>query len=148
LCLNYVQGAKCYATKGKCTLGTKGASAMNGALECELQGEFDVWVMQDDKLLVSDLGIPSDEPKQCIALRISHRLAIQIAKEKSDRLRTPVLTTERKCLSCDASFWISEHDSSYGAGKTGRGYFCPNCLRAETEESMIRKLGVLGYWCG
>jgi hypothetical protein len=148
LCLNFVEGGECYATKGKCVLGARGTSANNDTLECELQGSFDVWVMQDDKLLVSDLGIPSAEPKQCLALGINKKLAIQIAKEKSGRLGTVVSTTERTCFFCNMPFWMSEHDSSHGITKTERGYFCPSCFHGETEENLVRKLGILGYWCG
>lgn len=148
MCLNFVQGAKCYAIGSRCILGEKGALARNDALECELHGRFDVWVMQDDKLLVTDLGFPSDEPKQCLALGINQRLATQIAEEKSQQLRSAVLTTQRKCLRCGTQFWMSEHDGSFGAPETGKGYFCPTCIRKETEDSVARKLGVLGYWCG
>jgi DNA-directed RNA polymerase subunit RPC12/RpoP len=58
------------------------------------------------------------------------------------------LTTQRKCLRCGTQFWMSEHDGSFRAPETGKGYFCPTCLRKETEDSVARKLGILGYWCG
>ena len=148
LCLNYVQGGTCYATGGKCILGAEGALVKNNALACELQGKFDVWVMQDDRLLVSDLGIPSDEPKQCLALGINQKLATQIANEKSKRFGTSVVTTQRKCFCCGVPYWMSEHDSSAGNAETGRGYFCPSCIDRQTEESVAKKLGILGYWCG
>ena len=79
LCLNFVLGGNCHATGGKCTLGATGASVKNETLECELHGKYDVWVLQDDKLLVTDLGFPSEEPKQCLALGINQRLAARIA---------------------------------------------------------------------
>jgi hypothetical protein len=146
--LNFVQGEKCYATGNSCILGARGAWAKNEALECELQGKFDVWIMQDDMLLVTDLGFPADEPKQCLALGINQALALRIAEEESARLETHASTTERKCLSCGMRFWMSDHDSPFGTAETGRSYFCPNCLKAQTEESLVKTLGMLGYWCG
>ena len=148
MCLNFVQGGNCYATAGKCILGARGTTARNDALECELHGKYDVWVMQDDRLLVTDLGVPSDEPKQCLALGINQRLATRIAGEKSQQLRTTVITTQRQCLRCRTSFWISEHKGPYGAPETAKGYFCPTCVRLETQESVAKVLGNLGYWCG
>lgn len=148
LCLNFVQGGICYATREKCLLGARGASIRNDTLECGLHGRFDVWAMQDDRILVSDLGIPSDEPKQCLALGISQTLAIQIGRKKADDLGTTVHTTERKCRCCGTPFWMSEHDSSSRTARTGRAYFCPGCISQETEASMARELGILGYWCG
>jgi hypothetical protein len=146
--LNYVQVGTCYATGGKCILGAEGALVRNNALACELQGKFDVWVMQDDRLLVSDLGIPSDEPKQCLALGINQKLATQIANEKSKGFGTSVVTTQRKCLCCGVPYWMSEHDSFVGNAETRKGYFCPSCIGRQTEDSLAKKLGILGYWCG
>jgi len=148
LCLNFVEGGMCYATGGICILGTKGALAKNDDGACELHGKFDVWVMQDDRLLVSDLGFPSDEPKQCLALGINRNLATHIANEKSKRFGTTVISTQRKCLSCGGSYWMSEHDSSAGNVERGRGYFCPACIGQQTEQSLAKRLGILGYWCG
>lgn len=148
LCLNFVEGGNCYATGGRCSLGSRGALAKNDALECDLQGKFDVWVMQGNRLLVTDLGFPSDDPKQCLALGINERLATQIAGEKARQSGCTVLTTQRKCLRCDTKFWMSEHVSLSYAAQTAKAYFCPTCIRQETEESVARKLGVLGYWCG
>jgi hypothetical protein len=148
LCLNFVEGGNCYATSGKCSLGSRGALAKNDALECDLQGKFDVWVMQDDRLLVTDLGFPSDEPKQCLALGINEKLATQIARGKARQLECVVLTTQRKCLRCDTKFWISEHVGFSYAAQTAKAYLCPKCIRQETEESVARKLGDLRYWCG
>jgi len=148
VCLNYVQGGTCHATGGKCILGEAGVLARNDALACELQGKFDVWVMQDDRLFVSDLGIPSDEPKQCLALGINRKLATQIANEKSRGFGTSVVTTQRKCFCCGRSYWMSEHKRSAGNTETGRGYFCPSCIGQQTEQSLTERLGTLGYWCG
>jgi DNA-directed RNA polymerase subunit RPC12/RpoP len=148
LCLNFVEGGNCSATGGRCILGSRGALAKNDAVECDLQGKFDVWLMEDNKLLVTDLGIPSDEPKQCLALGINVRLATHIAQEKSRQLGSDVLTTQRKCFQCGVEFWMSEHAAFTDAIQTGKAYFCPSCIRQETEENVARKLGNLGYWCG
>ena len=148
MCLNFVQGGDCYATGAKCLLGLEGTSAKNTDHECLLHGKYDVWVMQDNGLLISDLGFPSEEPKQCLALGINEKLAKQIAAERSRKLGTTVLTTERKCLGCGRPFWYSDHENSPWNAETGKGYFCPDCLSHETEQSMTRKLGKLGYWCG
>ena len=148
MCLNFVLGGNCHATGGKCILGARGASVKNNALECDLQGRYDVWLLQDGKLLVTDLGFPSEEPKQCLALGVNQRLAARIAGEKSQKLGTPVLTTQHKCFQCGTRFWMSQHDGSPGAPETGKGYFCPTCIRQETERSVTGRLGILGYWCG
>jgi ribosomal protein S27AE len=148
LCLNFVEGGKCYATGGKCILGSRGAFAKNDAHECDLQGGFDVWVMQDDRFLVTDLGFPSDEPKQCLALGINEKLAVQIAGEKAGQLGRTIQTTKRKCLRCGNEFWMSKHEGFSYAARSAKAYFCPTCIRQETEESVARKLGDLGYWCG
>lgn len=148
LCLNFVQGGGCYATGDKCVLGEKGASAKNVDRECPLHGKFDVWVMKDNRLLISDLGPPSEEPKQCLPLGVRQDLAKQIAGEKSRELGAMVLTTERRCLGCGRLFWYSDHENSPRQAETGRGYFCSDCLGHETEEAIATKLGNLGYWCG
>ena len=148
MCLNFVQGGDCYATGAKCLLGLEGASAKNPDRGCVLHGIYDVWIMQDNGLLISDLGFPSEEPKQCLALGINEKLAKQIAAERSRKLGTTVLTTERKCLGCGRPFWYSDHENSPRRVETGRGFFCSDCLSHETEQTMTRKLGNLGYWCG
>lgn len=148
MCLNFVQGAICYATGGKCLLEARGASVTNQTMECKLHGRFDVWVMQDDRLLVTDLGFPSDEPKQCLALGINEELATKIAGEKARQGGRAVQTTKRKCLRCQTEFWTSGHLGLSYAAQIAKGYFCPSCIQQETEDSVVRKLGELGYWCG
>jgi DNA-directed RNA polymerase subunit RPC12/RpoP len=142
-----VQGGDCYATGGKCILGEKGALAKNDALECGLHGKFDVWVMQNDRVLLTDLGFPSDEPKQCLATGVNLELAARIADEKSHQLGTSVLTTQRKCIRCGMQFWISEHDGA-SIPQTGKGCFCPACILRETEVSIGTSIGILTHWCG
>jgi hypothetical protein len=148
LCLNFVLGGDCHATGGKCILGARGTFVKNDDLECELHGRYDVWILQDDKLLVTDLGFPSEEPKKCLALGVNQGLAARIAGERSQALGTPILTTQHECLRCDTRFWTSQHDSSSRTLETGRGYFCPKCISQETERTISKELGALGYWCG
>ncbi len=148
MCLNFIQGGNCYATGGKCILGPKGASVKSESLVCELHGSYDVWIMQDDNVLVTDLGFPSDEPRRCLALGINHELAARIAGEQSRKTGSMIVTTQRRCLRCGSLFWISEHRVSSGTLETAKGYFCPNCALHETQESVVRELGVLGCWCG
>ena len=147
MCLNFVLGGKCYATGGKCALGAKGASVKNEALECELHGKYDVWVLQDDNLLVTDLGFPSEEPKQCLALGINQRLAARIAAEKSEKLGRAVLTTQHRCFQCGSRFWMSEHDASE-TPEPGKRYFCPTCMRQESKQRIEERLGLRSSWCG
>lgn len=104
--------------------------------------------MQDDRLLVSDLGFPSEEPKQCLALGINEQLARQIVGVSLRQIGITFLTTERKCLGCEKKFWYSGHELSTKQAQIGRGYICPNCISHETEDDLARKLGNLGYWCG
>ena len=147
MCLNFVLGGNCSVTGGKCTLGAMGASVRNEALECELHGRYDVWVLQDDRLLVTDLGFPSEEPKQCLALGINQELAARIAAEKSQRLETTVLTTQHRCFQCGSNFWMSEHDTSV-TPEPGKRYFCPKCMHHESRRSIEERIGLQSSWCG
>jgi DNA-directed RNA polymerase subunit RPC12/RpoP len=146
LCLNFVEGGDCHLTSGKCLLGLGGALAENRKGECEFHGNFDVWVTQKNQLLITDMGFPSEEPKQCLALGINENLARKIALDKVDKLGTCTLTTERRCLKCGKQFWITQHTSKPGLLETGKGYFCPDCFGED--ESKEERLGVLRYWCG
>ena len=148
MCLNFVIGGNCHATGGKCTLGAMGASVKNETLECELHGRYDVWVLQDNRLLVTDLGFPSEEPKQCLALGINQGLAARIAAEKSQKLGTSILTTQQVCFQCGCRFWVSQHHGSSSAAEPGKRYLCPTCLGKESEGSAAQRLGLLGTWCG
>jgi hypothetical protein len=146
MCLNFVEGGDCHLTGGKCLLGLSGASAENRNSDCELHGNFDVWVTQKNQLLITDLGFPSEEPKQCLALGINETLARKIAADKVDELRTCILTTERRCLKCRRQFWVTQHASKRGLLETGKGYFCPDCI--DEGRSLEERLSVLRYWCG
>lgn len=133
-------------TTERCLLGQRGKTAKNAERECELHGNFDVWIMEDGRVFVTDLGFPSEEPKQCLALAINGEVALRLAREKSKQTRSPLQTSQRRCFSCGRSFWVSEHDDTVGG--TGKSYFCPTCITGENEESMAKKLGIQQYWCG
>jgi hypothetical protein len=148
LCLNFVQGGGCYATGVKCLLGLAGSSSKNEEGDCELHGKFDVWVTQTDELLISDMGFPSSEPKQCLALGVNYAVASKISNEKSKQLGTRVHTTERRCFRCARRFWISDHRNSPGLQEIGQSYLCPICIREKADANVARKVGVLRYWCG
>ncbi len=148
LCQNFMQDGRCYATGQRCLLGPAGASARNQDKQCELQGGLDVWVTQDDRVLVTDLGFPSSEPKQCLAFGINLTLATAIARRKSRELGTKVLTTRRRCFSCARLFWFSEHTESLRMHEFGRAYLCPKCIGKKTESAIAKKLGVFRYRCG
>jgi len=146
LCLNFVEGGGCHVTGGKCVLGLRGASAENRDGDCKLHGMFDVWVTQENQLLITDMGFPSEEPKQCLALGVDEKLARKIASNKVSELRTSILTTERICSICEKHYWISEHPPQSGLLEIGKGYLCPHCARES--KSVKERLGVLRYWCG
>ncbi len=148
MCMNFVLGGVCYATGGKCLLGSNGSSAKNSDGECELHGGFDIWITHDNRLLISDMGFPSLEPKQCLALGINQALARRIAVDKSPQLGTTVLTTQRRCFRCARLYWISEHQDYSGSVQVGRAYFCPNCMAEKIDEVTAKRLGTLRYWCG
>jgi hypothetical protein len=148
LCMNFIEGGGCHATGKDCLLGHDGDSARNIDDKCPLQGRFDVWVTQDDDLLISDIGSPSDEPKQCLALGVNKTLAEEIARGKSKQLGTRVLTTQRRCLGCSRVFWITEHRDPSGLAEIGHGHFCPDCIAVRSDEIMEKNLGRLRYWCG
>jgi hypothetical protein len=147
LCRNFVEGGGCYATGEKCLLGLSGASARNKDGACELHGNFDVWLTEKNELLITDLGFPSEEPKQCLALGVNETLAREIAANKAHQLQTSMLTSERRCSKCQRSYWVSEHSRSTGLLEIGAGYFCPDCIDKESA-SVEGKVGVQRYWCG
>jgi hypothetical protein len=148
LCLNYVEGDGCYVTGGKCLLGSKGRAARNSDGVCELHGRYDVWLTQHDDLLVSDMGFPSAEPKQCLALGVNRTLAMQISDKKSRELGTGLLTTQRRCLRCARTYWMSEHSEPEGLIVTGQSYLCPLCVRERASELLASRLDMQRYWCG
>ena len=148
MCLNFVQGGGCYATGEECLLGLRGTSASNEASDCELHGRFDVWVTQNNELLVTDMGFPAEEPKQCLALGINETLARKIAEDRAKQSQSQITTTQRRCFNCRMPYWISEHEYSSGLRKIGQGYLCPNCINDGGKADLEKKLGILRYWCG
>jgi hypothetical protein len=147
LCQNFVQHGGCHATGGKCLLGSRGMYAKNQDGECELQGGFDVWLTERNELLITDLGFPSEEPKQCLALGVNEALARRISQARADELRTSVLTTQRTCIMCRRQYWSSEHTREEGLREVGKSRFCPNCM-SERKGRDLEKLGAQEYWCG
>lgn len=147
MCQNFVQHGGCYATGGKCLLGSRGVVARNQDRECELHGGFDVWLTQRNDLLISDLGCPSEEPKQCLALGVNEALARRISQARAQELRTSVLTTQRSCFKCHRQYWTSEHEKEAGLREVGNSRFCPHCL-PERNDGDMEMLGAQQYWCG
>lgn len=148
LCLNFVEGGGCHATGGKCLLGPNSASAKNRDGGCELHGTFDVWLTHKNDLLITDMGFPSEEPKQCFALGVHLTLARKIAASKMRQLRTSVITSEHRCFKCHERYWVSEHRRLTGLLEIGIGYLCPDCIGESKSVDVEERLGVLRYWCG
>ena len=148
MCMNFIEGGFCHVTGEKCSLGLRGASAKNADGECELHGSFDVWLTQRNDLLITDMGFPAEEPKQCLALGINESLARGIASEKAKRLGGAVLTSQRRCIRCGTQYWMTQYRDSRGVLETGHANFCPNCRAFGTDEEMERRLGAQRYWCG
>ena len=148
MCLNFVQGGRCSVNGSSCLLGPNGASARNEEGLCELHGRFDVWLTQENNLLISDLGFPSDDPKQCLALGINRNIAEEIAQRKVSELGTKILTTKHECIRCSKPFWTSEHDQASPLAKSGQSYLCSECINKKNDEGIVKKMGVLQYWCG
>lgn len=133
-------------TGGECLLGLNGASAHNQNSDCALHGKFDVWLTEKNQLLITDMGFPSEEPKQCLALGVNEDIARKLARNKATELRTSILTTESKCLKCGRQYWVNEHKLHSGLLETGKNRLCPDCIGEI--KGLEEKLGVLGYWCG
>ena len=66
--MNYMEGGMCHVTGRQCLLGT----SYEADRECALQGNFDVWITYDDRILISDIGSPSPEPKRSVALGVEN----------------------------------------------------------------------------
>jgi len=147
LCQNFVQRGGCHATGGKCLLGSRGMYAKNQDRGCELHGGFDVWLTGQNDLLITDLGFPSEEPKQCLALGVNEALARRISQARAQELRTSVLTTQRICFKCHKQYWMSEHTEEEGLREVGKSKFCSHCISDRKMEDK-EKLGAQQYWCG
>jgi len=136
LCMNYIEGGMCHVTRRECLLGT----AYEPNRECALQGSFDVWITYDDRILISDIGSPSPEPKRSVALGVEKELADQIAVLAARKASGQIITTQQTCRRCGSVYWITEHESA--TPKLGRRYFCPKCIER------IGEIDVPDYWCG
>jgi hypothetical protein len=139
--MNYVEGGLCHATRQRCLLGTTSLTMA----ECALRGAFDVWIMQNDDILLSDIGPPSPEPKRSVALGVRRPLAGRLALEAARTMGTRIITTQVRCRRCGGYYWISDHDDSMNASSAGRRYFCSHCIGVvyEMSGSMVGE-----YWCG
>jgi hypothetical protein len=146
--MNFIEGGFCHVTGEKCSLGPRGATAKNADRECELHGNFDVWLTQKNDLLITDMGFPAEEPKQCFALGINQQLARSIAMEKAKKMETSILTTQRKCIKCGTQYWMTQYRDSPGLLETGHANFCPDCRASKIDEETERRLGTQRYWCG
>ena len=142
VCMNFVEGGICHATRQMCMLGP----VYRTDQLCHLQGCFDVWVTQDDNVLLSDIGAPSPEPKRSLALGVEKSLAVRIAQAAAGEMDCRMLTSQQTCHQCGRSYWISEHESE-GTPRLGRRHFCPSCLRIVDQEASMTRAG-LNYWCG
>jgi len=142
MCMNYVEGGMCHVTGRACLLGT--AHELNR--ECALQGNFDVWITSDDKILISDIGSPSPEPKRSVALGVGKGVADEIAMLAAWKSSGEIITTQQRCRQCGDSYWITEHESSSFA-RIGRRYFCPKCI-ARIDRSRVGEVDAPDYWCG
>jgi len=142
LCMNYVEGGKCHVTRGDCLLGT--SHGLNG--HCALHGVFDVWITCDDKILISDIGSPSPEPKRSVALGVGKRVADEVAMLAGKETSGEIITTEQKCRECGRLYWISEHDDST-VTKLGRRHFCPACI-GKVQSTKGLGFDLPQYWCG
>lgn len=148
MCLNYVEGGRCHLFGERCLLGERGANAKNSDEECEFHGKFDVWLTQQDDLLITDMGLPSEEPKRCLALGVRESIARTISVEESRKLATQILTSKRCCVQCGILYWISNHHRSSSLLETGLNSFCPDCINRLTDQERESRLGAQRYWCG
>lgn len=147
MCLNFIEDGKCHVNGRKCILGNRGATARNGDRECELHGDFDVWITQGN-LLVTDLGFPPEEPAQSIALGVNEAIATQVASEKSKQMGISQMTSKRKCTQCGELYWVSQHVRTSGMARRGYVIFCPDCLGRVDHADIERTLGENHHWCG
>ena len=141
MCMNYVEGGKCHVTRGDCLLGT--FNGLNS--HCALHGAFDVWVTCDDKILISDIGSPSPEPKRSVALGVRKRVADEAAEHAAKETSSDIVTTQQRCRECGRLYWISEHERST-VTKLGRRHFCPVCINKV--HSRAAGFDLPEYWCG
>jgi ribosomal protein S27AE len=147
LCLNFVADGTCHVDGRRCILGARGATARNEDHECELHGDFDVWVVGRN-LLVTDLGFPAEEPVKCLALRINETVAMSVASEISKRDALPLTTSKRTCERCGAPYWMSQHVRKSSLNQNAPARFCPKCLDGVDHFEIDDRLGEQRGWCG
>ena len=142
MCMNYIEGGMCHVTGGECLLGT--SYELNH--ECGIRGNFDVWITCDDKILISDIGSPSPEPKRSVALGVERRVADEIATVTARKNSGEIVTTEQRCRHCGKTYWITEHESST-ITRLGRRCFCPKCIE-KIDRCGVGEFDIPDYWCG
>jgi len=142
LCMNYIEGGMCHVTGRECLLGT----SYDINRECAIRGNFDVWITCDDKVLISDIGSPSPEPKCSVALGVGKRVADEVAVLTARRSSGEIITTQQRCRQCGKPYWVTEHESST-VTRLGRRCFCPKCI-AKFDRISVGKFDVPDYWCG
>jgi len=142
LCMNFVEGGKCHVTRSDCLLGT--SYELN--TRCAIHGAFDVWITSDDKVLISDIGPPSPEPKRSVALGVRKSVADRVAMLAARESSGGIITTEQKCRRCGSQYWISEHERLTVA-RLGRRHFCPDCI-GKVQSSRSVEFDLPDYWCG
>jgi len=142
MCMNYVEGGTCHVTGSECLLGTP--HEINR--RCTIRGNFDVWITRDDKVLISDIGPPSPEPKRSVALGVGKEVADEIAVLMARKNSEEIITAQQRCRQCGGRFWITDHDSST-VTRMGRRYFCPKCIERYGKDNFV-EFDVPEYWCG
>jgi hypothetical protein len=141
MCMNYIEGGVCHVTGRGCLLG----DTYDVNRECAIRGNFDVWVTCDDKILISDIGSPSPEPKRSVALGVGKRVAEEIALVTARNNSGEIVTTQQRCRQCREMYWITEHESSLT--RLGRRHFCPRCME-KIDGSSVGEFDLPNYWCG
>ena len=129
----------CHVTHQTCSL-----SGNLTAYECGLRGAFDVWIRLDNAILLSDIGPPSPEAKQLVALGVTKELAGKLALETARSTKSRIVTTQLTCRHCGGHYWITDHDSM-DTPKTGRRTLCPHCVKSI---GMVTGPIADAYWCG
>ena len=147
LCLNFIENGKCHINGGKCILGARGAAARNEDHECKMHGEFDVWIL-GERLLVTDLGYPPEEPAKDLALGVNESVAMAVTLKESKRAGLPVTTSKRKCIQCGTLYWMSGHVRVSGMIQNGYTNFCPKCFGHVDSVGVEKRLADQRYWCG
>jgi hypothetical protein len=142
-----------------CVLGSRGDKARNQDRECVRHGTFDVWRTSEGRVLISDLGGPYDNVKDCYALGISLEEATRIARTQAQFSHAKIVTTERKCTRCGTRFWPRARLLDSKMRGRAANYFCESCLELTPAAELSkywREIGSkqgapdvdLSEWCG